>query len=55
VKLIEICIEQNYFSLNKKCYQENCYLLVGNPHSKFLVDIFMSFLETHISYMLTSI
>ena len=38
----------NYFTFNKKFFQQTERLTMGNPLSPTLADIYMSYLETHI-------
>ena len=46
---LKVCLEQNYFEFNNDFYTSNEGLIMGNPLSPLLAEIFMNFLENKIS------
>lgn len=46
--LLEICLDQNYFQFNNKIYTAQDGLIMGNPLSPILAEIFMCNLENII-------
>jgi hypothetical protein len=51
VNLLNLCIDQNYFSFNNKIYTQQDGLSMGSPLSPVLADFFMSYLEAKISML----
>ena len=49
MNLLTVCLEQNYFEFNNNIYTSNEGLIMGNPLSPLLAEIFMDFLENQIS------
>ena len=48
IQLTTLCLEQNFFRFNNKCFQQKSGLAMGNPLSPFLADLFMSSFENLI-------
>lgn len=49
VNALEACLEQNYFEFNDKLYTSKEGLIMGNPLSPLLAEIFMDYIESIIS------
>lgn len=48
INLLKICLEQNYFQFNNTIYNSQEGLIMGNPLSPLLAEIFMNKLEGEI-------
>lgn len=48
LQMLEVCLEQNYFLFNDKYYYSENGLIMGNPLSPLLAEIFMNNLEEKI-------
>lgn len=47
LKLTKVCMDQNYFQINNKFYQQTEGTAMGNSLSPFLANLFMSYFEIH--------